>query len=197
MRIAVDHREAILQTAAKLFAKKPFHAVLMDDVAEKTGIAKGTIYRHFPNKDELFAALSLRHLDILGEAVGEIAASSGEPLARLEKIVLRLIEIIVERRDFFQVMQRHECDFVNKGSLFAMRRRVTRDHIAGVINEAVAKKQLRIPFETVTAADILMGMIRSILRFTDPQPTPEKCTEMVLHVFLKGLAAGNGRGGSQ
>ena len=37
MRVAVDHRETILQTAAKLFARKPFHEVLMDDVADQAG----------------------------------------------------------------------------------------------------------------------------------------------------------------
>ena len=33
MRVATDHRELILSSAASLFAHKPFHEVLMDDVA--------------------------------------------------------------------------------------------------------------------------------------------------------------------
>jgi AcrR family transcriptional regulator len=195
MRVAVDHRESILLAAAKLFAKKPFHAVLMDEVAEKTGIAKGTIYRHFPTKDDLFVELSLRHLEMLGAAVGETAAGRGEPLQRLRLMLARLVEIIHAHSDFFRVMQRHECDFARKDSPFALRRRVIRDHFAKVIGEAQALGLLRAPFKPATAADLLLGMMRSVLRYSEPPPKPKKCAELVLNVFVNGLTAGNGRGG--
>src|SRR5262245_54602201 len=110
MRIATDHREAILVTAAKLFARKPFHEVLMDDVAEQAGIAKGTIYRHFPNKDELFSALSFWYLETISAELEIVAARKDPPLVRLRQLVVRVVEVVQERQDFFQVMQRHELN---------------------------------------------------------------------------------------
>ncbi len=189
MRVAVDHREVILQTAAKLFARKPFHEVLMEDVAENAGIAKGTIYRFFPNKDDLFVALSMRYLEMLSTELGEVAAGGGAPLQRLRAMLVRLVEIIDERRDFFQVMQRQECNLWahQKGSEFIVRRTAIRTHFVGVLDEARAARVLRCPFETTIAADMLLGMVRNMLRFTLPQPAPEKIAEMTLHVFIKGL----------
>ena len=90
MRIATDHREAILHNAARLFARKPFHEVLMDDVAVQTGIAKGTIYRYFPNKAELFVALSMRFVEMLGEEV-ERTIASNDPVVNMRAMLVRLV----------------------------------------------------------------------------------------------------------
>lgn len=188
MRIATDHREAILVTAAKLFARKPFHEVLMDDVAEQAGIAKGTIYRHFPNKDELFSALSFWYLETISAELEIVAARKDPPLARLRQMVVRVVEVIQERQDFFQVMQRHELNlWAQKRDDFMARRTMIRSHFLKVMNEAVEQKMLRIPFKVEVAADMLLGMIRSLLRFSNPQPKPEEAAEMAMHLFLNGL----------
>ena len=50
-------QEKILAAAEVMFASKRFHEVLMDDIAIGAGVGKGTIYRYFKNKEELYAAL--------------------------------------------------------------------------------------------------------------------------------------------
>ena len=55
-RVKTEAKErAILEAAAKVFAMKPFHGVLIDEIASDAGIGKGTIYRYFETKDELYA----------------------------------------------------------------------------------------------------------------------------------------------
>jgi AcrR family transcriptional regulator len=49
-------RERILDTAAELFYAQGFHAVGVDLVIERAGVAKTTLYRHFPSKDDLIVA---------------------------------------------------------------------------------------------------------------------------------------------
>ncbi len=135
MRIATDHREAILQTAARLFARKPFHEVLMEEVAEQTGIAKGTLYRFFPNKDDLFASLYVRFVEMMGQEVG--LAAVADPVVSIRRMLVRLVEVINENHDFFQVMQRRECDvFERKSSEFLERRNVMRNLFAAQIRAA-------------------------------------------------------------
>ncbi len=191
MRIATDHREAILQNAARLFARKPFHEVLMDDVAEQTGIAKGTIYRYFPNKAELFVALSMRFVEMLAREVGQ-AVSSGDPLANLRKMLVRLVEVIDENHDFFQVMQRRECEvWERKSSEFLERRNVLRDLFVEQIRLAELAGKVACPFSHQSAADMLLGMVRNILRFSTPVPPPDTLADMVLHVYFNGLTAKN------
>ncbi len=50
-------RERLLDTAADLFYREGIRAVGVDRVVERTGVAKTSLYRHFPSKDELIAAV--------------------------------------------------------------------------------------------------------------------------------------------
>src|SRR2546423_13192769 len=58
-----EKEQQIVRAAAEVFARRDFHLVLMDDVAARAGVGKGTLYRYFPTKDELFLATVLRGLD--------------------------------------------------------------------------------------------------------------------------------------
>lgn len=48
-----DKRTDILQAALQLIAERGFHAAPMAEIAEKAGVAAGTIYLYFKNKDIL------------------------------------------------------------------------------------------------------------------------------------------------
>lgn len=49
-------RDAILDTASQLFYEQGFHAVGVDLIVARAGVAKTTLYRHFPSKDDLIVA---------------------------------------------------------------------------------------------------------------------------------------------
>jgi len=188
MRVATDHREPILAAAARLFARKPFHEVLMDEVAEAAGIAKGTIYRHYANKDELFSALAFSYMEKLASELAHASAGDSPPLDRLRNMIVRVVLQIKDRSDFFQVMQRNECNLAeDRRGEFMQRRNSIRAVFVTIIDEAVRRGELHCPFDTFYAGDMIMGMIRSVLRFNDPQPQPEELAEMILHVLCKGL----------
>ncbi|GAA3988421.1 TetR/AcrR family transcriptional regulator [Allokutzneria multivorans] len=52
-----ERRAELLDVAATLFAAKPYEDVRMEDVAERAGISRALLYRYFPNKRDLFAAI--------------------------------------------------------------------------------------------------------------------------------------------
>ncbi|WP_280231709.1 TetR/AcrR family transcriptional regulator [Nocardia cyriacigeorgica] len=57
-RLAPEQRRRLLVDAgARLFAERPYDAVLMEDVATAAGVSRALLYRHFPTKRELFAAV--------------------------------------------------------------------------------------------------------------------------------------------
>jgi AcrR family transcriptional regulator len=58
------NREAVLEAARKLFAEKGFETG-MDEVARKAKVGVGTVYRHFPTKEDLFDALMTRRFETL------------------------------------------------------------------------------------------------------------------------------------
>src|ERR1700756_28605 len=60
------NREAVLAAAQELFAKKGLEAQ-MPDVARAANVGVGTVYRHFPTKDHLIAAIAAQHFDRMAE----------------------------------------------------------------------------------------------------------------------------------
>jgi TetR/AcrR family fatty acid metabolism transcriptional regulator len=59
-RVSNDKHTAILDAAYALFGSAGFYETKMSQVAEQAGIAKGTIYLYFKNKEELFTAVTRR-----------------------------------------------------------------------------------------------------------------------------------------
>ncbi len=47
----------ILQAAEEVLAEKGYHETSMDEIAARVGVAKGTVYLHFPSKEDLVFAL--------------------------------------------------------------------------------------------------------------------------------------------
>jgi len=87
-----DIRDLILDAVDIFLAKYGYKKMTMEDVARQVGIGKGTIYLHFPGKEELILAHIDRIADRLVARLLEIAASSDSSDRRLRKmLVLRVL----------------------------------------------------------------------------------------------------------
>lgn len=62
-KMQIAREDAILSAVNTLLASKGFEAMTVDDVAAEAGIAKASLYRHFPSKEDLAAAAMARMLD--------------------------------------------------------------------------------------------------------------------------------------
>src|SRR5579863_2249574 len=60
-----EREELILQAAEEVFQEKGYYEASMDEIAARVGIAKGTIYTHFPGKEELVIELFNRSMQRL------------------------------------------------------------------------------------------------------------------------------------
>jgi len=60
--------DAVLDTAANLFSEKGFAATTTNDIAERSGMAVGSLYQYFDNKEAIAEALAERYRDALKEA---------------------------------------------------------------------------------------------------------------------------------
>ena len=188
MRRAKDHRPAILKAAAHLFGQKRFHEVLVEDVAASAGIAKGTIYRFYRTKDELLAAICLSVLDDLADELKQIAAQRASASTRLRKMVACALRQFRRRSDFFEVMQREWGRAgLDPKSPIRLRRARARRIYAGVVREGQAAGEFR-AMDAGTAADILMGMNRTMLYFGDSRVSPEDTAQVVADMFLHGIS---------
>ena len=81
----LDGRERILRTASKLFYSEGTRAVGVDLIVARSGVAKTTLYRHFPSKDDLIHAFLEREDAEFWSKWDEVAeAHRNSPVAELE-----------------------------------------------------------------------------------------------------------------
>lgn len=69
----LEKRERILQSAAKIFARKGFYNARISEIAKHAGVADGTIYLYFKNKDDIL-------ISVFEESVGKIIRSFRDKL---------------------------------------------------------------------------------------------------------------------
>lgn len=76
-------RDDLIETALELFCAHGIHAVGIDWIIEEAQVAKATLYKHFPSKDDLVLA-ALKHMD--GEALvqyrGAVLGAADDPVER-------------------------------------------------------------------------------------------------------------------
>jgi AcrR family transcriptional regulator len=80
-------REEILCAATCLFARDGFDGTDLQAVADRLGLAKGTLYRYFPSKRALFLAAVDRGMEKLDVAIDEGTAGAPGPLARIHRAI--------------------------------------------------------------------------------------------------------------
>jgi TetR/AcrR family transcriptional regulator len=92
-RSGEETRAAILAAAERHFAERGFEAARLEDIAADVGIRRAAIFYHFPDKQELYAA-------VLDDALGKVAAalpSSGSTAEKLEHAMRAWIDYVAHR----------------------------------------------------------------------------------------------------
>lgn len=99
-------KDAIVNTAARLFYKQGYSNTGINQIIEEAKIAKSSLYQHFSSKEDLLMA----YLEVTGEqtiiALREVAGQHSTPPAKLLAI-FEYLEGLVQRQDFYG------CHFLN------------------------------------------------------------------------------------
>ncbi|MFN2612351.1 MAG: TetR/AcrR family transcriptional regulator [Solirubrobacterales bacterium] len=155
-------RERIVESALELIARDGYAGAQMAAVAERAGVATGTVYRHFPSKSKLFAEVfrraSQREVDAMAEAgrddgrpVTERAASAIEAFARRalagRRLAYALIaepvdpaveaERLIFRQSYRDVMANVLTEGIESGELPAQDPQTTAAAMVGAIGESL------------------------------------------------------------
>ena len=103
-----DARERILETAYELFSRRAIRDVGIDEVINRAGVAKATLYRHFPSKDDLVVAFLERR-----EALWTLAWVEAEARRRGTKPEEQLLAIFELFDEWFHRDDFEACSFIN------------------------------------------------------------------------------------
>src|SRR4051812_15362885 len=113
-RESCDRREEILDAATCLFAEHGFSDAVTQLLAEKLQVGKGTIYRHFPSKRELFLAAVDRVLRHLRECVEASIATVDDPLERIAQAVRAYLAFFAENPEFVELLIQERALFKDR-----------------------------------------------------------------------------------
>jgi AcrR family transcriptional regulator len=87
------NREKLVAAAAAAFAESGLDAQI-EDIARRAGVGVGTLYRHFPTKDALVAALADEHFDRLADTVEAALEPPGDAWEAFATTIWRVAETV-------------------------------------------------------------------------------------------------------
>ncbi len=97
-------RQAIQDAVARLVARRGTHALTMEQVASEAGVAKGTLYLHFKNKQDLMDSVKASSLEPLLQESEEILESSLGPREKIEQVMARRFSYFDQHRELFRFL---------------------------------------------------------------------------------------------
>jgi AcrR family transcriptional regulator len=186
-----DTRLAILRCAAEVFSERPYHEVLTDEISTRLQIGKGTLYRYFSSKEELYFASIVDGLEGLQGAIDETLGRNEPTESIIEALARTIIGYFWERRDFFVLLYRHEA------KLEASERaewQKGRELLVSTVGQRVADELNRDGIEPRIAVEMLFGMIRSVCLYRDETAHIDDLAKLVARMFLNGVRGTPRRG---
>lgn len=103
-RAPTDKRERILEAAIRVFAQGGFYATRVSDIAREAGVADGTIYLYFENKDDVLISIFQDRIGKLIEVLREVAARDEPVDKRVRRIIELQLGLLEGRRDLAEVI---------------------------------------------------------------------------------------------
>jgi TetR/AcrR family fatty acid metabolism transcriptional regulator len=100
-----DKYFSIIRAATKIFAKKGFYQAKISEIAREAGVADGTIYIYFQNKDDILICLFEEQMkDVLDNMVDQVSRLE-DPAKKLERFALAHLKLIEQNKDMAEIIQ--------------------------------------------------------------------------------------------
>lgn len=202
-----DRRAQILTAAARVFSEKGFNGATIRDVAEGAGIAEGSIYNYFKNKDELLIRIPRQFLEprlqALRNARLSTAGEQASPETFLTTVAQNMVEVLTQNREVMRVLMT---------SLPSMSAELRREYMQEVplvaltaLSAYVKEQQAGEVFRRDLAPEIVARTFASMLMFflfmqevLQPDDFPRLDYDRVIHtvvqIFLNGVITNQARG---
>jgi len=99
-----NRREQLMATAAQLFAARGYEATSMRDIAQAVGMLPGSVYYHFPSKEELFVAAHAAGVAAVATAVQAAIQGISDPWERLAAGAAAHLEVLLGEGSFVSIL---------------------------------------------------------------------------------------------
>jgi AcrR family transcriptional regulator len=178
--------EKILTAAARLFAAHHFHEARMEDIAELAEVGKGTLYRYFKDKEELYMALLARAACQMTERLRVVDEAPG-PRAKLEAVVSAILDYFDEHPHLMDLIQHAEVMQGPDADLPWQRVRRENIRLVEDIFEEARREDVFHIMDPHLSAQLLLFSLRPVIRWGE-KPTPADMAHRIVKHFLYGAA---------
>ncbi len=100
-----DKRDRILKSAVKVFARKGFYNAKISEIAFHAGVADGTIYLYFKNKDDILICLFDENMGKIIDRFQALLATASDPAEKLRTFIHQHFELVRTMPDLAAVIQ--------------------------------------------------------------------------------------------
>ncbi len=191
-----DKRRQILDAAVSVFARKGYFTARISDIAASAGVADGTIYLYFKNKEDIIASVFAQVIEIhMARAKAEIA-SVGTPREKLLAIARHQLTALSERRDVAILFQTELRQATLMSRISAKELRGYFDLLSGVVEEGQKQGVFRRDFPRSLVVQAFFGALDELVTAWILSPTHYNLVDLaepVTELFMGGLAPRGGR----
>lgn len=189
----LDKRARIIRAAMKVFAQKGFYNAKVSEVAREAGVADGTIYLYFRNKDDILISMFEDQMKDIITDMGRELEKEVDPLRKLERFALFHLNIIETRKELAEVLQvevRQSSKFMKEYSNRKFAQYV--NFISSIIKEAQAKGLIRKDVMPGIAKRAFFGALDEMSRYwvlaKRKKYSTATAAKQISDIFIKGIA---------
>jgi AcrR family transcriptional regulator len=188
--LGARRREQILEMAAKLFAKHGYADADTQLLAEKLGVGKGTIYRYFSSKQDVFLAAADRVMRMLREQVDACIQGIEDPLDRIAAAIRAYLAFFAEHPEFVELLMQERAQFKDrKKPTYFQHREARVEQWRALYRALIAEGRVRdMPVERIT--DVMSDLVYGTMftnYFTGQRKPFEAQAQDILDVVFHGI----------
>jgi len=180
-------RQTVLEAAARAFAHQDYHKVRTEEIAAAAGVGKGTLFRFFSSKEELFVATAVYCVEVASAEMDRALAGIVEPVERLETACEHLVGFYQEHDYIFHLLHHHKVlrDQAVHAE-FHRRQNELRAKIYEIIRAGQGAGRFR-RIDPTIAGRLLFGMLRTAMRIPELKERPAgEIAKVILDLFVNG-----------
>ena len=178
-----------MRNAGAQFAKNDFALVSVDEVAARSDVGKGSVYRQFGSKEALYATVVIEGFRHLQSEIRAALSGSVSTREQIETVVRHTLTYFWTRRQFFALLRDPTALPASLERSYRNQRHELAKIVGAILIEGAKSGTLRADLDTRIVAESLLGMLRGINRYCRDYATPESAADAVLSIFLDGCAA--------
>jgi AcrR family transcriptional regulator len=174
---AERNRVRLLETAKAAFAEKGAGASL-DEIARTAGVGAGTLYRHFPNRDALVAAVYRNETEQLVAAAARLAETH-PPVTALREWLLLFVDYIATKHGMYALLNSIAG---GTSDLYSASTAQLKQAITKLVDRAVASGDIRLDLDPLDLLRALAGVANIGLG-----PDGERAAKHLVDILIAGV----------